>query len=242
MMDPFNPRNEKVAKYWETPELVTDVSRVAFSSSQDHGIMLKAPFEPQRILPFEILARSSFTGNLDAIDEDERSFARFYPDREDQEVEVCFGEKVFNFPWYVFNKFEPLALRIQMLFRRTQRLDHTTNVRVLPCVGDSKFLQETAYRLHPIVKVHVTKEELERYDEVGHTDLASKYPLSDPPMFETAEEAQTKLKEITSDAVTLILNQRAIDAQRDARLAEAGDDNPWQGLSPPRKGRGRGRK
>ena len=98
-------------------------------SHVSHGFKLRGEPSNTSILPFELLAGTDFLGNLDYIDENKLSRVDFANSGRD--IRIFFKDHdagVQVFPREILHRFEPGALRIQMLFRRTQawrhRLEH----------------------------------------------------------------------------------------------------------------------
>ena len=225
--DPFNPMNPHVIEYWKTPEFSIDVTQVEFDSKLNFGIMLKSVPDLSKPLPFEILAHNEFTGNLDCIDEDPRSYARYFPDRQQGQVEVRFGEaRVFLVPWYMLNRFEPLALRIQMLVRRTMRSDHLSMSIELPAMRDMNFVRETAFRIHPPVRLELTSDQVDVLEQMGPLEQASKLPLRDPPMHVDPSVARSAMQAINAGVIA-----RATAVPKAPLEAPNRDPNynPWGG-------------
>ena len=178
-----------------------------------------------RVLPFEVLAQQSYTGNLETIDEHKESFARYYPMRKGKEIEVSFGGRAtIELPWVIMNKFEPIALRVQMLFRRTQRYDNSNNNALLPCLNNPKFYHDTAKRTYPIVKIRIDKRVIDDYDENGDTCDASARLIANPPRYDTKEETQQMLKLIREDALAQWKEERKFQAAMDGAASESSAD------------------
>ena len=233
--DPFNPTNPKVIQFWQTPEFNADVSKIEFDSKLNFGIMLKANPDLSKPLPFEILAHNEFTGNLDCIDEDPRSYARYYSERPRGQVEVRFGEQhVFHMPWHILNRFEPLSLRVQMLIRRTMRSDHLSHSIELPAMRDQNFVRETVLRLHPPQKMELTREQIDVLEQLGARETASQLPLRDPPMHVDPAVARTAIEAINADVVAHVAEMQARQKAHVEDPDADPDENVWAGCVPSR--------